>query len=74
MDAPIVAYRFPEHLTTEIVCADPECLAFYADLMATVAIPMTQANVEEEQVDREGHTIWCASCTEPLDLFTRASA
>jgi hypothetical protein len=57
----IVAYRFPS-IPGAIVCADPECTHHYADLMATVAIGMTQDDVDGDCENHDGRRVLCDCC------------
>lgn len=63
----IVAYRFPSDKTDEMCCVYPECSMRYADLLATCATPMTLADVEEWQNNRDGKIASCAICGTSLD-------
>lgn len=53
----VVAYR----TSVGIVCDDPECLAWFADLMQT-AKPMTQADVDAEAE----RGVSCSCCCKEL--------
>jgi hypothetical protein len=67
MNSPVeepVAYR----IENVIVCPDPECLMHYADGMQT-AKPLTQADISEEQQNRDGGSVTCDSCMAYLDLW-----
>ena len=66
----IVAFRFKELSGQGIVCAEADCLVHYVSLMPT-ARPMTQADVEAFQNDREGELISCECCGAYLDTFSR---
>jgi hypothetical protein len=66
----IVAHSFRPEDTDEIVCTDPLCVIKYADLMATTGRPLTQDDVQQLQDNRDGESIYCASCGEPLDRWT----
>lgn len=66
----VVAYRFPSDQTDEMCCVDSECSMRYADLLATCATPMTLADVEEWQNNRDGKIASCASCGVSLDGVT----
>jgi len=74
MNSEVVGYRFPPDMTGEIVCTDPTCTMEYADLMATVAVGMTQDDIERRWDNAEGKPQVCEICRKPLDRGTAATA
>jgi hypothetical protein len=66
LGVPAVAFRTAEG----IICPDPTCLVRYNDLMGT-ATPMSDADIDAEQDQREGVSIRCECCGEALDRWTR---
>jgi len=65
MPPEVVAYRTPEG----IICTDVVCLTHYCDLMQ-LAVPLTEDDIRAEQDNREGRSVRCESCMDPLDLWT----
>jgi hypothetical protein len=62
-----VAYRCSSDQS--IICVDKECVIL-AEKNGDVLTPLTQDDIRTEQDDREGRSVPCDSCGEPLDLWT----